>query len=112
MLGDGRDDMTAVIAAPGAGAENRQIVAFSRTAGEDNLAGRGADRSGEGFPSGIHSLPGFATHLVGRAAGVAVVLGKPRKHCLERPRVEPGRGMVVEVDGHGSGHPGIRQRDS
>ena len=107
VVGHGDDDPSPrrVTQVPGPGRESEQsdVRALGGPAREYDLTGHRPDRGGEGRPCRLDRIAGLAAHFVGRAAGVAVVVGEPRQHRLEHPRVESGRGVVVEVDrvGHG-----------
>ena len=95
-----RDHVAAGDAAPRCRTEDREVVGLRGTACKHDLTRRPADGGSDRFPRHVDGGPGLAAHVMGHAAGVAVVVGQPRQQRLEHAGVEPGGRMVVEIDGH------------
>ena len=93
------DDMAALETASLGQATNRQVVAFRRAAGEDDLPGTGVNRLGDGASRLIHGLLAFPSEHVARATGVAELLAEIGQHRVDHARIDARRGMVVQIDG-------------
>ena len=75
----------------------RQIIAFRRPAGKDDLPRAGADAISD-LPAGlVDCFLRVAAEAVLAAGGVAVLLAEERNHHLHHPGIGPRRGMVVHV---------------
>ena len=80
-------------------AANGQVVAFRRAAGPDDLLGLRPDCGRDLGPGIVYGVFCRGAESVGRAARVAVDFGEIRPHRLHHPRIDAGRGVVVEIDG-------------
>ena len=98
MLGDGRDEVVALIAVHRGDALEGEVVALGGAAGEDDLLGDGADEAGDLLAGLLDGLLGLPAEGVIPAGGVAVVLGEARQHRLQHARIDARRGVVVHVD--------------
>ena len=85
--------------------QQRKVDALGRPAGEDDLPRRGTDCCCHLVPSRLDYRPSLEPEVMGATAGVAVVVRQPGQHRLQHQRIEPGRGVVVEIDPGISRHP-------
>jgi hypothetical protein len=99
VLGDDGDDMRAAVAERLNGAFDREVVGFSRAAGEADLLCGGADERRDLAARAVHGGLGVPPELVLPAGGIAEALGEVRQHRLEHAGIDGGGGVVVEVDG-------------
>ena len=73
------------------------VVGLGAAAGEDDLAGLGAEQAGDLDPRPIDGLAGLPPLGI-EARRIAPKLVEVRPHGLQHPRIGRGGGRVVEVD--------------
>ncbi len=99
VLGCGRDDVIAAIAPCAHDPLDGEVVRLAGAAREDDLGRIRADQSGDLRPRNIDGFLRLPAIRMLPARRVAEFLVEVRKHCLEHPRIDGGRGVEVEVDG-------------
>ncbi len=82
-------------------AEDRQVVAFRRPAGENHIPAGTRDNSSDTVTRVFDRGPGAAAQLVRSAAGIAEVLVQVPQHLFGAdPRIQRCRRGAIEVDNH------------
>src|SRR5258708_39609365 len=97
---DGRRDNVQFPGRTAAGlrAEDGEIVAFRRAAGEDRFTSRGVDNGCYLMSGLLHSGPGAASVFVSGAAGVAEACFQVTQENFADARVEGRCGGAIEID--------------
>ena len=100
VFGSNRDDMIEAVplAAVPRGALDSEIVGFSRTRGEHDLAGFGIDQLRNFGTCCFDSRGGFPAERVGIDVRVPELLPEIRKHRVEHFRVERRGGLAIEIN--------------
>ncbi len=80
-------------------AEQGEIIAFCRAAGEYDFARLGANLRSDRFPGRIDCLFRFPAVAMAGAAGVAEPLGQIRQHGLKHAGIHRRGRVIIHVDG-------------
>ena len=82
---------------------DRQIVRFGGARRENHLAGIGADKRGDLASRLLDRLGSNPAVSMAHAVRIAELLGEIGQHRVEHAGVDPGRGLIVEIDRQGVG---------
>src|SRR5262249_895924 len=77
---------------------DREIVRLAGARGEVDLPWVGVDQCCNLATRLLDGLGGDPAIGVARALRIAKGLGEKRQHCLEHPRIDPRRGLIVEIN--------------
>jgi hypothetical protein len=98
VLGDGCDDVVALVPVELDDALERQIVRLRGAAGEDDLLRLGVQQAADLLAPGVHRGLGVPSELMVTARRISELLREVRHHRLQHPRVHRGRGVIVHVN--------------
>ena len=90
-------------------AANRQVVALRRPARQDDFFRPRADGRGDSVAGIFDGILGRRAEGMARAARIAVSLREIRQHRLDHPRIDAGRGVIVEIDGQAQANSAFMQ---